>query len=409
MSLFSSSSIKINIELAEHAIIMRDEDDASYPVLRGAVVIEVSSATRIRTAHVHLYGHLNINLKGVASQDIANKHQVIIHDSRTLVPETETFHTLAPGTYRYPFEKVLPRHLPETIHTKHANIEYYLRAIIERPGLYPNCTVKREVLIERRQEADVNWFEPCYVQDTWQRRVKYVFCMSRRAYGWGEQVPIQLDWRPMQSNSRVLNVVCQLERYTRYIVNGEEAYREKTKVARQVYSLIDKELEFTFKLPENKPHLDRRRQHDCDTAWVEVRHRLRTYVIFQDAKGMGKILCDLPIIVLPHPTDVMLESPPPYAESSSSILLMQSTAPPSPRSIRDTFEVDSPPSLTRVHSMDMIVPNQHGSMYEAEQMQKPRAASVPLPASPLLATRAYATWEMTLDAPPRYETIQASR
>jgi hypothetical protein len=213
----------------------------------------------------------------------------------------------------------------------------------------------------------------------------------------------------MQSNSRVLNVVCQLERYTRYIVNGEEAYREKTKVARQVYSLIDKELEFTFKLPENKPHLDRRRQHDCDTAWVEVRHRLRTYVIFQDAKGMGKILCDLPIIVLPHPTDVMLESPPPYAESSSSILLMQSTAPPSPRSIRDTFEVDSPPSLTRVHSMDMIVPNQHGSMYEGEQMQKPRAASVPLPASPLLATRAYATWEMTLDAPPRYETIQASR
>lgn len=334
----------------------RDPSKASYrsgDKVAGRVVVEVSEVTKVKAVRLYGVGCAKVEYhkgKQRCRDEIDYlKYEEVLHldqqptDAGGLI-------TLRPGkTYEYMFGFELPQpgQLVSSYKGKFGSVEYYVKAVMERPSHSGGVECKK--CFEVEDPVDVNTLE--LTSPATGAKEKRLTCMfipdgsvsitaqiSRKGFCEGEEISIDAKFE--NSCSRIVVPKAAIIATHTYLANGrKKLFREKISAVRGnhiISGMCDVWQGKSIRVPRLKPTV----------LGCNIIHLDYTLMIYMHIPGSEKLILELPLVIGTIPFNGLASrtcsmSSQEGSAASSSMVSMPS-APPSYSEIPRLGRLDSP-------------------------------------------------------------------
>ncbi|KAI8972725.1 hypothetical protein BDB01DRAFT_809008 [Pilobolus umbonatus] len=149
---FLNGQRELSIVLAEPVVLLRGlPSDPSTQVLRGEVELLLSKPMTASLVIVNLSGKSQILWpERLGGRNKMFYEKTVFDQSIILESKPEEQQLMIPGLYRWNFEFLIPNKIVETIEDDTAQVNYYITATVQRPGLHiPNLKCRKNILLLR--------------------------------------------------------------------------------------------------------------------------------------------------------------------------------------------------------------------------------------------------------------------
>ncbi|CAO3639435.1 unnamed protein product [Cunninghamella blakesleeana] len=358
----------LDVELEkEHLVMYGLSNESSGCVLRGVFNIHFKQPTKVKSIILRFIGTLHISW----TQSYGNGRDQYFEDEKVLVNHQWTLftppsslkkaYTFNAGTYSYEFELPLSGDLPETIKVGHYyNVQYRLKALIQRPHILPNYSMYRPVYIIRQpmtsspsclqnyfpivssspmstnhsnQQHYHQLYEPVIVTNQWIDKVDYCITIPTKIYHHGETIHVHLRITPLINGLAMKQLICTFKEYASCKpTNGWFGGSTKThgKILNYIKLHQLEDIITSTSIHENEdgvaltsydmelkiPIANSFNEIQCDTRYdaVRVRHKLKFILSFENVDGhLSELRAILPVTIQLKSNDFL----PSYEQTSN--------------------------------------------------------------------------------------------
>ncbi|CAO3599478.1 unnamed protein product [Absidia cylindrospora] len=215
------SPTKLSVELENDNLIMFGSTyESSGCVLRGVLRFTLTQPLKAKSISVRFTG----KSLHTWSEVVGNGQEQLCHeDERTIVdqhfdclPRQSKLHTLPVGDHSYHFEFVLKGSLPETTHViNFYQVEYKLKALVERPAFIPNQSARQVVHLSRQLYSphSPEFMEPVYVVKRYQNDLESIISIPTKIYAYGDTITLSIVISALQDHLQLDSMTCNLKEY----------------------------------------------------------------------------------------------------------------------------------------------------------------------------------------------------
>ncbi|KAI0217541.1 hypothetical protein L0F63_000604 [Massospora cicadina] len=286
------------IQLAEKEVVFYGSSaECSGKVLQGTLLV-----------------HPTDTLKRVCTEQIT-----LIEKRWTFLQAQKKPHTLLLGTHLYDFEVTLPGDLPASVAVDYGHVEYKFKAVLERPTFSLNYT-DRQLLTVRRAllPSAPALSELIYLSDTWDDQLNYEVYSPNKAFGMGEDLPLNFKLLSLTEGLRVQSITCLLKEYVTVSARCEDG-STLTKCDGRVQSRASRtipypspSLELTLNVPIPPPT---REGAHCfmESDLIRIDHKVKILIVLSDQLDrLHRILAKVGVVIMPTPRSEALNALPRY-------------------------------------------------------------------------------------------------
>ncbi|KAJ1859393.1 hypothetical protein GGH12_000167 [Coemansia sp. RSA 1822] len=338
----------LEFELDQPDIVLRGmADDSQSAVFSGRLVVHLCEPIRVKGLKMVLEGH------EVLQWEYHNDGTISpFYRETTPLAHTWTFFTTADGKkvetweagrHEYPFSLVFPGNLPETIKIPYANVNYQLKATLRRTGIMHNISAKREIQVKRDLTIDGGFGAGAIdVENRWREMMDFSITSDADTYTPGDCMRARFAFQPLVKHMHLNKIGVVLKEYVRCHAPSGHAEKTVSRVAAftevvpkaeatVIGSAQDAQLgsgssgnvtpstpsahgkrsepkslgvDLTTALEEHIrlkiPAEQRRLQYDHISSYIEITHKLKYSIHFQDPdKKSHTLWISVPVSIVP--------------------------------------------------------------------------------------------------------------
>ncbi|KAG5929925.1 hypothetical protein E4U42_003986 [Claviceps africana] len=324
-----SSYSLFDIRLEQDFIVFRGNDhESSGQLLKGVVVLCLSSPLRIEDIHLRLVGTLRLswtdyrsNAPAVSGQKVDKATTILEHRWKPFVGvQHGKSMTLSAGNYEYPFEFMLPGDTAESVEgIPEASITYRLKATVSRGKLaYDLHAYKHLRIIRTLEPAALEFLHAMSVENTWPNKVDYSIIIPQKAVVFGGTINMEMRFTPLLKGLEIGDITVKMIEVRDCWTQGATAlsfreYRTEREVATWRFEVSREEhwqdmIEDTgqegWALVKPLPLPKRLRQciQDLNHHGIKVRHRIKLTVALKNPDGhISELRATLPVSIFISP------------------------------------------------------------------------------------------------------------
>lgn len=206
------------IRLENDFIVFRGNDhEASGQLLKGTLVLCLSSPLRIEDIHLKLIGTAHyawtdakVTATGISTQKVDKTLHFFDHrwtpfagigapDRDDPSRQQTKGVTLPPGNYEWPFELMLNGDTTESIEgLREASIRYKLKATVARGKLAHDLHAYKQLRVIRTLEASaLEFLHAMSIENIWPNKIDYSIVVPQKAVVFGSCIPIEMRFTPL--------------------------------------------------------------------------------------------------------------------------------------------------------------------------------------------------------------------
>lgn len=347
------------IQLAEKEVIFYGTSaECSGKVLHGSLLVHPADQLKVKSLTLQFIGRVQTHWTTGAGalQRVCSQQVTLIEKRWTFLQPQKKPHTLAPGTYLYDFEVTLPGDLPASVIVDYGLVEYKFKAVLERPTFSLNYTDRQFLTIRRALLPSApSLSELIYLSDTWNDQLNYEVYSPNKAFGMGEEMPLNFKLLSLDERLRVQSVTCLLKEYVTVSATTEDGTlmtkcdgRVQSRASRTI-THHEPSLELSLNVPI--PPLNREGAH-CfmESELIRIDHKVKILIVLSDHHDrLHRILAKIGVVIMPTPRVEALNALPRY----------QSYMDPNPRIglLRSTLNSGVGTSSTTTNNANAMNPN----------------------------------------------------
>ncbi|KAK3905237.1 hypothetical protein C8A05DRAFT_12925 [Staphylotrichum tortipilum] len=218
------------IRLENDFIVFRGNDhEASGQLLKGTVVLCLSSALRIEDIHLKLTGTAHygwtdakVTSTGISTQKVDKTVNVFEHRWSPFVgagaPDLEDSSrqqtkgvTLPAGNYEWPFELMINGDMTESVEgLREASIRYKLKATLARKLLHDVHAEKPLRVIRTLEASALEFLHAMSIENIWPNKIDYSIVVPQKAVVFGSCIPIEMRFTPLLKGLELGNITIKL-------------------------------------------------------------------------------------------------------------------------------------------------------------------------------------------------------
>ncbi|KAK9768772.1 hypothetical protein K7432_000293 [Basidiobolus ranarum] len=253
--------------------------DAAGAALRGTLILDVKKETKVKSIQLKLEGKVQVSWGTVQTRIVDD---TVVNNTLTIIEPNSTY-VLPVGQSAFEFEFRFPGHLPETVWTHFGQVNYCIKAIIERPYILRDIRVKKAIVVKRFPNPnDTDIIDDSYsVNQVYKDVASVNIQIPKRSYVLGETVPFHIK---VVGKAAICRVAFRLIQN----VNLCAAEATSTKLIQQWREISNsavncQEFLLNIRLPKNDIF-----QPDCTTKYIQTSHEAMIIVSFDIG---GKVEC----------------------------------------------------------------------------------------------------------------------
>ncbi|KAI8096526.1 uncharacterized protein BX664DRAFT_324190 [Halteromyces radiatus] len=312
------SSTLVNIDLENDHLIMHGTANESLGcVLRGVLHLHLKQSTKIKSILLRFTGSIRTSW----TQPLGHGHERFFQDERTVVshqwiflaPQYTKTYSLQAGTHSYEFELPLAGHLPESVKVaQFYNVQYQLKATIQRPHVLPNYACHRIIHLTRQRYTIAPLVEPISVMNQWTNKVDYDISLPTKLYHHGDTIRVAIRLTPLMQGLLIRQITCTFKEYaTCKPVNGWFGGRSRSHGKILYYTrnnLINDNhtsplcIQLTIPVPDTVEEI----QCDTQSDQVRVRHKLKFVLSIENPGGhLSELRAVVPVTIQVKASDLL--------------------------------------------------------------------------------------------------------
>ncbi|KAM4062894.1 hypothetical protein HRG_007713 [Hirsutella rhossiliensis] len=317
-----------DIRLDQDFIVFRGNDhESSGQLLKGVVVLCLSSSLRIEDVRLRLTGTLRLawtdqrsSTAAVSGQKVDRSTAILDHRWAPFVGTHGKSMTLPAGNYEYPFEFNLPGDTPESVEgVPEASITYRLKATVGRGKLaYDLHAYKHLRVIRTLEPGALEFLHAMSVENIWPNKVDYSIIIPQKAVVFGGTINMHMRFTPLLKGLELGEITARFielrdcwiqgstglnirEHHTerevstwRFEVNPEEHWQDMIEDTGQEGWSLNK--------PLNLPKRLRQCIQDLNHHGIKVRHKIKLTVALKNPDGhVSELRATLPVSIFISP------------------------------------------------------------------------------------------------------------
>lgn len=189
--------------------------------------------------------------------------------------------------YDRDFELPLPGDLPESVQHNLGEVNYRLKATVERPTFSMNYNDKKLLRVSRVLLASsLELSQSLVISNVWVDKLSYDISVPTKVFGLGSIIPITFALMPIAQDLRVRSVSCVLKEYT--TLSADEHSKMEGKVVKHLRdeNFASGPDQWTktelLTVPDYNSHLV---QTDSNCDLIKIKHKLKFTVSLTNADG----------------------------------------------------------------------------------------------------------------------------
>ncbi|PIA18737.1 hypothetical protein COEREDRAFT_91110 [Coemansia reversa NRRL 1564] len=350
---------RLEFELDQPDIVLRGmADDSIGAVFSGRLVVHLCEPIRVKGLTMVLEGHEHLEWEYHNDGAISTFQRTTTPLAHTWTFFTTTngkkVETWEAGRHVFPFSLVFPGSLPESIKIPYANVNYQLKATLRRTGImHNNISARRDVLVKRDLTMEGNFGTGAIdVENRWRGMMDFCITADADTFTPGDVMRARFVFQPLVKHMRLNKIGVMLKEYVRCHTPTGHAEKTVSRVAafselvphqsrflsaapdetiaadchaasqapsssagfalsasaksqeRQIEPKPPQGIDLTSALEEHiqlkVPSEQRRLQYDHISTYVEITHKLKFSIHFQDPNQKPHTLwISVPISVVP--------------------------------------------------------------------------------------------------------------
>ncbi|TWU77739.1 hypothetical protein ED733_008552 [Metarhizium rileyi] len=312
-----------DIRLDQDFIVFRGNDhESSGQLLKGVVVLCLSSPLRIEDIHLRLVGTLRLSstAPGVSGQKVDKALTILDHRWQPFVGTHGKSTTLPAGNYEYPFEFMLPGDTAESVEgIPEASITYRLKATVGRGKLaYDLHAYKHLRIIRTLEPGALEFLHAMSVENIWPNKVDYSIVIPQKAVVFGGTINMEMRFTPLLKGLELGDITAKMIEIRDCWIQGATGlsmreHRTEREVATWRFNVVREEhwqdmIEDTgqegWALVKPLPLPKRLRQciQDLNHHGIKVRHKIKLTVALKNPDGhVSELRATLPVSIFISP------------------------------------------------------------------------------------------------------------
>ncbi|OAQ73800.1 arrestin domain-containing protein [Pochonia chlamydosporia 170] len=317
-----------DIRLDQDFIVFRGNDhESSGQLLKGVVVLCLSSPLRIEDIHLRLVGTLRLSwtdhrstAPGVSGQKVDKATIILDHRWQPFVGTHGKSMTLPAGNYEYPFEFMLPGDTAESVEgIPEASITYRLKATVGRGKLaYDLHAYKHLRIIRTLEPGALEFLHAMSVENIWPNKVDYSIIIPQKAVVFGGTINMEMRFTPLLKGLEIGDITakmieirdCWIQGATGLSMREHRTEREvatwRFEVNREEHwhDMIEDTGQEGWALVKPLPLPKRLRQciQDLNHHGIKVRHKIKLTVALKNPDGhISELRATLPVSIFISP------------------------------------------------------------------------------------------------------------
>ncbi|KAJ9061439.1 hypothetical protein DSO57_1020789 [Entomophthora muscae] len=317
------------IQLADKEVVFYGSSaECSGKVLQGTLLVHPTDALKVKSLTLQFTGRVQTQWTSGAGalQRVCSEQVTLIEKRWTFLQPQKKPHHLPPGTHLYDFEVTLPGDLPASVVVDYGLVEYKFKAILERPTFSLNYTDRQLLTIRRALLPSAPALnELIYLSDTWDEQLNYEVYSPNKAFGMGEDMPLNFKLLSLDEGLRVQSVTCLLKEYVTVSAHSEDGSiltkcdgRVQSRASRTITQHAPS-LELTLNVPI--PPLTREGAH-CfmESDLIRIDHKVKILIVLSDHHDrLHRILAKVGVVIMPTPRVEALNALPRYQSYTEPI------------------------------------------------------------------------------------------
>ncbi|KAK0707561.1 hypothetical protein B0H67DRAFT_497009 [Lasiosphaeris hirsuta] len=337
-----SSCTLFEIRLDNDFLVFRgSEHESSGQLLKGTLVLCLSSPLKIEDIHLRLTGELHfgwtdsrVTPTGISNQKVDKTTTIFAHRwkpfagigaqdstslSSTAVANTKGV-TLPAGNYEWPFELMLPGCTTESVEgIREARITYKLKATVARGKLaYDLHAWKRLRIIRTLESSALEFLHAMSVENIWPNKIEYSIVVPQKAVVFGSSIPLETRFTPLLKGLELGDVTIRLMEVHDIILQSLTGQTVKEhKKEREVHTWIipmSREEHWQNLIDDSgqegwvmNTSLDLPRTlgkciQDVNALGIKIRHKLKLVVALKNPDGhVSELRATLPVTIFISP------------------------------------------------------------------------------------------------------------
>ncbi|KAI8337980.1 hypothetical protein BC941DRAFT_395689 [Chlamydoabsidia padenii] len=309
------SPVKLDIHVGSSDMIMfGSANESSGCVLQGVLRFTLIQPLKVKSISVRFIGKSLLTW----SEAIGNGQEQLYHEEEQAIVDTlficlarqSKLHVLTQGSHAYPFEFILPGHLPETTQvTNFYRVDYKLKAVVERPAFLPNPTCRHSIHLYRQLVLIPD--APVYAMKR-TNDLESMVTLSTKMYGYGDTITLTLVATALSPHLQLDTFTCHLKEYILLRARAHGRHLFSTQIRRFDGQVWTRQVEVVLPTRMEDMHCD------MNNDQVTVRHKLKLVWHYHDTRsgdtGQLQIAIPIHICVLPIHTQQL----PPYEPGDAS-------------------------------------------------------------------------------------------
>ncbi|GFP54636.1 hypothetical protein ACSS6W_002467 [Trichoderma asperelloides] len=317
-----------DVRLDDDFIVFRGNDqESSGQLLKGVVVLCLSSPLRMEDVHLRLIGTLRLHWSdpgsstpGVTGQRVDRTVNILDHRWPAFVGTHGKSMTLPAGNYEYPFEYTLPGDTAESVEgIPEASITYRLKATVSRGKFaYDLHAYKHLRIIRTLEPGALEFLHAMSVENIWPNKIEYSIVIPQKAVVFGGTINMEMRFSPLLKGLELGDITAKMveirdcfiqgatglnmrEHRTerdvaswKFAVDREEHWHDMIEDSGQEGWLLTKPLELPKKL--------RQCIQDLNHHGIRVRHKIKLTVALKNPDGhISELRATLPVSIFISP------------------------------------------------------------------------------------------------------------
>lgn len=317
-----------DVRLDDDFIVFRgNEQESSGQLLKGVVVLCLSSPLRMEDVHLRLIGTLRLHWSdpgsstpGVTGQRVDRSITILDHRWPAFVGTHGKSMTLPAGNYEYPFEYTLPGDTAESVEgIPEASITYRLKATVSRGKFaYDLHAYKHLRIIRTLEPGALEFLHAMSVENIWPNKIEYSIVIPQKAVVFGGTINMEMRFSPLLKGLELGDVTakmveirdCFIQGATglnmrehrierdvatwKFAVDREEHWHDMIEDSGQEGWLLNKPLPLPKKL--------RQCIQDLNHHGIRVRHKIKLTVALRNPDGhISELRATLPVSIFISP------------------------------------------------------------------------------------------------------------
>ncbi|SPO04873.1 related to ROD1 - O-dinitrobenzene,calcium and zinc resistance protein [Cephalotrichum gorgonifer] len=315
-----------DIRLENDFIVLRGSgDESAGQLLKGYVVLCLSSALKLDELHLRLTGTLRLSFSqskmtasGLSQHRVDKTVPILQHRWKPFVGGDGKGAVLQPGNYEFPFEYLVPGDTSESLEgVPEASITYRLKARVVRNRLASDIHTYKHVRIIRTLEPSaLEFLHAMSVENIWPNKVEYSIVIPQKAVVFGGMLPLEMRLTPLLKGVELGDITAKLVEFRDCVVQGANYKSRECRVEREVGSwkfgatpqhwhdmiedtgqegwVIEKKLD----LPKKLSHC----VQDMTQHGIKIRHKVKLTVALKNPDGhISELRATLPVSIFISP------------------------------------------------------------------------------------------------------------